>query len=593
MAISVLKYPSGGFLATAGVTATASNGAPEVRINKTSHGLVTGDHVYIYGPVDTYNGYWYVSTGTANFFFISPLIDPTGIYQTLFTTACTLTYYPASGNQCFWHSVHLPIIYKLKSDVWPINGVDTARTITSFSNWNGYTALVLSGDIKATGTASTLESVILSGTGTNAITGETSDGVYRIIQWSSDTSIVIDLLYSGSNVLSSGTCQYYYLNYHAKVKIYAGLTGTHTWASEKPYTLIDTVRLVPDASGIMTLNVSEYAKNQIEIFSNNLQLYSLPNNLDAWCRLYISYAESYDDSNMYTVSEYVSSYTDDTTAVYAVNAKLPFKNRQAGVMNGYVSVTGGYEECDFLSPFTRPTLFVGNYFDVSFIGKHTTTGNDLYLKIDRYENTNGNYVLSSSALSSAYSDVGVFRYQVTQSGTEDRIDITIIDSGNATISQTKTIDVVTNCDQYDTPSLYLTWMNYLGGYDYWLFTAQKLYSVDVVESKTQTNNIYNNYPDSYGEFGQSIDNQSIRRTKNTIRMTSQLLTQAQCDALAWIVSSPLVQIMTTNTVSEQTIPTQRTVIVDSNTLKKRQDRDNTFSISFNITYTDELPVQSL
>ena len=84
------------------------------------------------------------------------------------------------------------------------------------------------------------------------------------------------------------------------------------------------------------LNVADIVKSQIEVFSNNLQKDTLPNNLDAWCRIYISVAESYDDSDMYTISEYTSSYTDDTTEVYAVNASLPFKTRSSGTMDAYV-----------------------------------------------------------------------------------------------------------------------------------------------------------------------------------------------------------------------------------------------------------------
>lgn len=150
-----------------------------------------------------------------------------------------------------------------------------------------------------------------------------------------------------------------------------------------------------------------------------------------------------------------------------------------------------------------------------------------------------------------------------------------------------TIDVVDDCTMYGTTPLYLTWKNYLGGQDYWLFTAQKLYSVDILESKTQETNIYNQWPKSWGEFAQGVTRQSVRRSKNIVKVSSQFLTQAQKEALSWIVSSPLVQILTPGVV-----PTLRTVVVDSSTLSKYQDRDNLYSMNFTITYTDELPVQT-
>ena len=480
------------------------------------------------------------------------------------------------------------MVYKFKSDTWPINGVDTSRTITTFTNWNGYTYLVLSGDIKSSGNASTLENVILSGvTGVN---GTTITGVYRIIQWFSDTNVVIDLAYNAGHVLSGGTCQYYYLNYHAKVKIYAGLTGTHYWASVKPYTLLSTERVTFDSTGVGQLNVADIVKSQIEVFSNNLQKDTLPNNLDAWCRIYISVAESYDDSDMYTISEYTSSYTDDTTEVYAVNASLPFKTRSSGTMDAYVPGLTSLTLANFLTPFTRPTLFDGYYFDLSFI-KNSVYSND-YLKIDRYTKSNGNYTLASSSLATLTDyDQGVYRYSLSRSSTESRIDVTYYSTDFGyplQLSNTITIDVNSECNAYRTTNLYLTWLNYLGGYDYWLFTAQKLYSVDVTESKTQETNIHNNWPKSYGEFADSITKQSVRKTKNVVKVTSQYVTKDQLDALAWVVSSPLVQIITTTS----SVTTARTVIVDSGTLKKYQERDNLYSVSFTITYTDELPVQS-
>ena len=113
--------------------------------------------------------------------------------------------------------------------------------------------------------------------------------------------------------------------------------------------------------------------------------------------------------------------------------------------------------------------------------------------------------------------------------------------------------------------------------------------MDVTESKTQEINIHDNWPNSYGEFAQSVTQQSVRSSKNVIKLTSQYLTKDQADALAWIVSSPLVQILTTTSG----VTTARTVIVDSGTLSKYQDRDNLYSVSFSITYTDELPVQTL
>lgn len=579
MAITVVKAPQGYIVDTNAVTATVSSSSGAL-FTKTTHGLSTGAWIYVYSDFSQYNGYWYVSVADANTFRIREYATASDV---AYIAGGTVTYF-VSVKTHGWNCVHLPMEYTLKSDSWPVNGVDTARTITTFTNWNGYTYLVLNGDLKSSGTASTLESVVLSGV--TGVGGATITGVYRIIQWFSETNIVIDLEYDAGNVLSAGTCQYYYLNYHARVKIYAGLASGHYWQAQKPYEEIVEVNVPFDSTGIAKLNVSEYVKDKIEILSNDMQEDTLPNNLDSWCRVYISVAESYDDSDGYEIEEYVSSYTDDTNEVYAVNAMLPFKTRSSGTLDAYVSGVTSLTLQEFLTPFSRPTLFAGYYFDVSWIKNSSQSGD--YVKLDRYTKSDGNYTLvSSSRETFTDMDQGVYRLEVAQTGSEDRIDVSVwsIDYGyDLQLSEVMTIDVVDDCTMYNTTPLYLTWKNYLGGQDYWLFTAQKQYSVDVTDSKTQNINIHNQWPKSWGEFAQSVTKQSARKSKNIVRVSSQYLTQAQMEALAWIVSSPLVQILD---------GTLRTVIVDSSTLRKFQDRDNLYSMSFTITYTDELPVQSL
>ena len=417
MAITVVKYPQGRIVDTNAVTATVTSSSGAL-FTKASHGLSTGAFIYVYSNYSQYNGYWYVSVATGSTFRIREYATASDV---AYIADASVTYY-VSVNSHGWNCVHLPMIYKLKSDSWPVNGVDTSRTITTFSNWNGYTYLVVNGDIKSSGTASTLESVILSGV--TGVAGADITGVYRIVQWFSETNFVIDLLYDAGNVISAGTCQYYYLNYHAKVKIYAGLSSGHYWAAQKPYVEIAETKVIFDSSGIGTLNVSEFVKGQIEVFSNDLQKDTLPNNLDAWARVYISVAESYDDSDGYLISEYTSSYSDYTTEVYAVNAMLPFKTRSSGTLDAYVSGLTSLTQQEFLTPFNRPTLFPGYYFDLSWIKNSVASGD--YLKIDRYNKTNGNYVLASSA-TSVFTDMdqGVYRQSLAQSASESRIDVTV------------------------------------------------------------------------------------------------------------------------------------------------------------------------
>lgn len=566
MSLTVVKRPEGYVLDTTAVSATVTSSSGAL-FTKVAHGLVTGDHVYIYSILSAYNGYWYVNKVSNDTFRIREYATAS---DQAFVNSGTVTYY-VSATTHTWNCAHLPIVYKIKSDVWPVNAADTARTITTFSNYNGYTYIVASGDIKATGTASSLEQVILTGTSV--------DGVYKILQWFSDTNFVINLAYSAANVLSSGTVQYYYYNYCAIVQVYAGLPSGHSWELQKPYELVAELSLIPDSSGIITVNIADYVKKQIEIISNNNLLDTLPNNIDAWCSFYISVAESYDDSNGYTVSTYTSSFATDAGSFegYAANAKLPFKNRAIGTLSQYFYGGTTATQQKWLTTFSRPSLFAGKYFDISYInsGSVTYVQRKVYIRgvlKETYNDTVTGY------------DEGIYRYSVAQSGwNEDTITIALFNVANVQMSELLTIDVVTDCSYQD---FYLVWLNYLGGYDYWNFTARKEYLIDVLESKTQEENIYANWPNSYGEFADSINKQTLRRSKNSIAVNSQFLTSAQEDAIKLIFTSPLVQIVTSQY-------DRFTVIVDAGSMKVKKDQDKTRTLNFLVRYTDENPSQSL
>lgn len=567
MSLSVRKQPLGHRFSTTAVTGGTVTGAPgsNVNINKTAHGLVTGDYVYIESAIAEYNGIWYVNRIDANNFQIkesSSIPSPTNVTAGPGITVA-VTYYKAVVNHTF-NCVHLPIVYKLFSDLWPINTADTARTVSSFSNLNGYTALTLSGDIKTTGSASPLEQVIISNTAS-------LDGVYKIIRWISDASIVIDLAYSAGHSFSGGTVQYYYSNYHARIRIYAGID----FSTLRPSQLLAEVRAIPNADGYIILNIADYIKKDINSVSNNLALLGLPNNIDFFTRFYISYAESYDDSNGYTVEEFVSSYTDDSV-LDAVNVFEPFK--VFNLLNDYIYGGVGFEQ-KFLTNFTAPVLTPDKYFDVSFIKISDFGG--FYIKREIYVGG-----VKKDTINDTITDIGrgLYRYSIAQSGwNEDRIDISLYSNLNVLQSEVLSITVDNAC--YPN-NLYLTWLNEKGGFDYWNFTAQKRYSIEVTQSKIQEKNIFTAWPNSWIKLADTIRAQTKRDSRNAIAVESQYLTLAQLTALKVIVSSPLVQIV------ESSLD-KRTVLIDPATLNIFKDKDDLYSIRFSISYTDFIPSQSL
>lgn len=135
-----------------------------------------------------------------------------------------------------------------------------------------------------------------------------------------------------------------------------------------------------------------------------------------------------------------------------------------------------------------------------------------------------------------------------------------------------------------TDPINITFLNYLGGFEYFVFKSEKEFQTDVLSAGTMKKNIIPNWPQSYGTTADTIDRQTFRNSKVKVIVRSQHLTENQRDVLKFIKVSPLVQIVTSRT-------DRRTVIVDTDSVKVYDEADKLFTVQFAITYTDELPSQ--
>lgn len=702
MAVSVLSRPQGHTLDSTGVGiqffAAGSSVIMEDSMGS-SHGLSTGDYVYIFSDVNNYNGFWYVEVVSATAFYIrqyatSSRVDfittftATGVYHKVLTT---------HGFSC----LHLPIIYKLTNTAWPTNSIDTARTETGTVDDNGYCKVTVSGAIKASGIAENLDYIEVQ-TGTLA-------GIYQIINLYSNTVFTLNIPYSAANdaALSGGTLQYYYSNYTVRIKVWAGI---NSWASLKPMTALAEIDIKPDASNNVSVNIAEILKEKVKVISNNLQLATLPNDIDSFTEFFIEYTETYDKSDYGDVmTTYIAPYTNDQSNFQgvAVNSKLQFKNRYSGYLSEYLATNSSAK---FLTLFDEPRYFIGCYYDISFL----LVSGGYKIKLETYKNS---VLQSTSTTSLTNTGPGLYRYPIAlfSGALEDRIDVTLIDTnvlaslsswangstgtdwaiistptvilnginaiskylytsfvplngidynfsynidvtdastvvlylriyfldasfnikdtyevtgvagtanytGTATLtgtsdtvyigirfalddagganataqvnsfgytskifSETKTINVDSECSFQD---IYLTWKNYLGGMDYWKFTAQKDYITDIEGTTETTENIFPEWPNSYGEFADTIDKETSRTSRDKIVVRSQNMTESEMNAVRYIVSSPLVQVM----VSKND---RRTVKVSTGSFTWKRDEDKLYSIEFEISYTNTIPSQSL
>lgn len=352
MAVTVIDRPAVASLSTEMISAFAFEQPFGVTIQKTAHGLIDGNVVYIESNIGSYNGFRSVIKIDNNNFYI----QENGEYIP-FKQESDLVYYKGLGP-LLWQCVHLPIVYELESDLYPVNSVDTITILSSPYTGGEYMNFTVPASIGLV----TLDYVLFKETPTHA------GSYYQVIQV---TNIgVYDVIYiNKSSTGSLYSVQKARNNYHIDINVYAGLPSGHPWESEKPYELATTLRFIPDSNNQIKFSIAEILKGYINT-RNNLTLDTLPNNIDFFTAFYIEYAEGYDVSNGTEITAFLDEFTDDSEEFqgYAVNAMLPFKNLYSGYMGEYIDSAEVLAR--WLTTMDTPIILVGYFFDLSFINTH-------------------------------------------------------------------------------------------------------------------------------------------------------------------------------------------------------------------------------
>lgn len=397
MAISILKRPEGYKLSESELSAVSSNSSGDALFTTTfSHGLSTDDVIYIKSESESYNGFKYVEEISATTFKIK---NNTTEDPILYTRALTVSYWNTVLTHG-WNCAHLPIVYEMLSNV---NTVDSGRTISSFTNDNGYTNLNLSGNL---GAFEELSYIIIEGAGTSSL-----DGVYQVIDKISLSDLTISLAYNAANSLAGASINLYTNNYCINVRVYCGIPAGHEAEPYKPMELAATLQLIPDSENKVKFSINEIVRSYLEL-RNNLTLDTLPNNIDFWTAFYIEYAESYDESDGTTITTFTSDYTTDNAFTgYAVQAVLPFKNIHSGTLSDYI-----YENtylAQWLVTQEEPVALVGKYFDLSFIKNI-----EGIVQVSIQKMISG-YAYATETTILNHQNVGVFRIPITPDATYD------------------------------------------------------------------------------------------------------------------------------------------------------------------------------
>lgn len=134
--------------------------------------------------------------------------------------------------------------------------------------------------------------------------------------------------------------------------------------------------------------------------------------------------------------------------------------------------------------------------------------------------------------------------------------------------------------------VYISWLNYLGGFEYWLFISYVDHQIGVNETGETKKNIFAGWPKSYGSNADTVTKQTFRRTKKQKVIRTQTYTRAQAQEIGeQLKSSPLVQLISSRR-------DRRTVIVDTDSIVVVKGANKIHNLSFTITYTDDYPTQA-
>lgn len=128
----------------------------------------------------------------------------------------------------------------------------------------------------------------------------------------------------------------------------------------------------------------------------------------------------------------------------------------------------------------------------------------------------------------------------------------------------------------------ISWLNSLGGWEYWKFQANKTYGYSISDTQTAKRDIFQDWSANFS--GTESEHLSIQASE-TVRVRSQNLTVQQMNAIVQIKFS--LKVMDVTDASNKV-----TVLVDKGSVQYRTDGEKITTLEFDITYPS-LQLQSL
>jgi hypothetical protein len=187
-----------------------------------------------------------------------------------------------------------------------------------------------------------------------------------------------------------------------------------------------------------------------------------------------------------------------------------------------------------------------------------------------------------------YQDEGVYRFTISDiayPASAHYLEVEI-DGVIDQLSETKLIKInKSNCRQ----GVFLCWLNYLGGWDSWLFDGYQNLGVSITDSQETTRDIFNIWDNRFAQGTTETDYVRIE-SRGTRQLRSGHLSESEVDAIRWVRQSIKVQeIQKDQDCTEQT---RKTVLVAKGTFDYKTTKRGLREIDFSLRETNQDIIQT-
>lgn len=291
------------------------------------------------------------------------------------------------------------------------------------------------------------------------------------------------------------------------------------------------------------------------------------------------------------------SMLEETVNYYYLVNGTPQFGYKFGNNAGQYSTYATTEAGKFLTVFSQPRMFPDFPFDLSIIIPHfyfTEPYISLYYTV-REHNGQGSQVSSRSSVIPDYGG-GVYRLPVSDypySPDSSYLTVNIYENNNgvvSAISETKRVNIAKDlCSIHDT---YISFLNHLGGWDYFLFTASRRNIFNTPVSQELQRDVFANWDTLFAGGATQFD--YIRKEAfNRKQINSQFVTKDERETLIeWLQRAIKVMIYRPEALEEscQDVPLWRTILVESIT-DSYSDIDKLYILNFTYKETGEVFIQ--